>query len=176
MGYIHIYCGEGKGKTTAAIGLAVRMAGGAGRAVLARFLKNDASGEVEALKGIQAITVLPCPKAFGFTWQMTEEEKAEAADFYGKLFETAAAISLESAAQGRTLLVLDELCAAVNSGLVKKEPVLKFLDELPEDLEVVMTGREPLKEFVERADYISEIRKVRHPFDQGIAARKGIEY
>lgn len=176
MGQIHIYCGDGKGKTTAAVGLAVRMAGAGGRSVLVRFLKNDESGEVDSLKQIRGITVIPCLKTFGFTWQMTKEEKAEAAAFYQELFGMGVKESLKLAAKEKTLIVLDEVCAAVNSGLLKKEPVLSFLDELPENLEAVLTGREPLAEFVERADYISEIRKVRHPFDRGIAARKGIEY
>lgn len=176
MAYIHIYCGDGKGKTTAAIGLAVRMAGCRGRAVLVRFLKNDDSGEVDALRQIKGITVIPCRKTFGFTWQMTEKQKREAADFYRELFKEASDTALRCAEEGQTLFVMDEVCAAVRSGLLEKEQILKFLDGCPENLEVVMTGKDPLPEFTERADYISEIRKIRHPFDDGVAARKGIEY
>ena len=78
--------------------------------------------------------------------------------------------------QGQTLFVMDEVCAAVNSGLLQKEQVLAFLDRCPDSLEIVMTGREPAPEFIQRAGYISELRKVRHPFDKGVPARKGIEY
>ncbi|MBD4632405.1 cob(I)yrinic acid a,c-diamide adenosyltransferase, partial [Xanthomonas citri pv. citri] len=73
------------------------------------------------------------------------------------------------------LLVLDELIAAYNHGLVDREQVLAFLKEKPEDLEVVMTGRDPAPELLELADYVSEIQKRKHPFDRGMAARKGIE-
>ena len=176
MGYIHIYCGDGKGKTTAAVGLALRMAGSGGRVVIIRFLKNDESGEVDLLKQIYGITVLPCKKTFGFTWQMTEAEKREAAEYYREQFEEAAKLALQAAGRGRVLFVMDEVCAAINSGLLKKEQVVEFLDHCPDSLETVMTGREPVQELVQRAGYISEIRKVRHPFDQGVAARKGIEY
>lgn len=176
MGCVHIYCGDGKGKTTAAAGLAVRMAGSGGRAVIVRFLKNDDSGEVEALRQIRGITVIPCRKTFGFTWQMTEEQKKEAAAFYVGLFREAADMALQYAGQGAVLFVMDEVCAAVGSGLLAKEEVIEFLDQCPESMEIVMTGREPLPELMERADYISEIKKVRHPFDKGISARRGIEY
>ena len=176
MGYIHIYCGDGKGKTTAAVGLAVRMAGSNGQAVMVRFLKNDDSGAVDCLRQIKGITVIPCKKTFGFTWQMTEAEKREASAYYKELFDEAADLALLTAEQGQTLFVMDEVCAAVNSGLLQKEQVLAFLDRCPDSLEIVMTGREPAPEFIQRAGYISELRKVRHPFDKGVPARKGIEY
>ena len=84
-GLVHIYCGDGKGKTTAAVGLAVRMQGCGYPVVIARFLKTDDSGEVRALKNLPGITVIPCKKTFGFTWQMTREEKKEAALYYSGL-------------------------------------------------------------------------------------------
>ena len=94
MGYIHIYCGDGKGKTTAAVGLAVRMAGSNGQAVMVRFLKNDDSGEVDCLRQIKGITVIPCKKTFGFTWQMTEAEKREASAYNKDLLDDASHMAL----------------------------------------------------------------------------------
>lgn len=193
MGFVHIYCGDGKGKTTAAIGLAVRMAGSGGHAVIARFLKNDESGEVAALGCIPGIEVLPCEKSFGFTWQMTAEQKKEAGAYYEALFKKAAAKAGAAAGEkcktaaekgsgscpnggASALLVLDEVCAAVNAGLLREELVTEFLDSRPEYVEVVLTGREPAESFKQRAGYISRIEKEKHPFDAGVAARKGIEY
>ena len=75
MGCVHLYCGDGKGKTTAAIGLAVRAAGTGKQVVAARFLKTDQSGEVEILKRLPEVTLIPCEKTFGFTWKMTDEVK-----------------------------------------------------------------------------------------------------
>lgn len=170
---IHIYCGDGKGKTTAAVGLAVRFAGTGGKAVIARFLKTDDSGEVKSLAKIPEITVIPCRKTFGFTWTMTEKEKNEAAAYYTGLLHEA-----EETARNRKagLLVLDELCAAVSCGLVPVTEVLGVLDRLSGDAEIVITGRDPAPEILERSDYVTEMKKIRHPFDKGIAARKGIEY
>lgn len=186
MGYLHVYCGDGKGKTTAALGLAVRMAGTGGRAVIVRFLKNDESGEIAALKQLDEITVIPCGKSFGFTWQMTGEQKAEASRKCREQFESACRLAAEACscpkADGadksdcNVLLVLDELCAAVNTGLLPLKPVLEFIDSRPQNLEIVATGREPASELLERAGYVTEFRKRVHPFDSGIMARKGIEY
>lgn len=202
MGCIHIYCGDGKGKTTAAVGLAVRMAGCGGRVVAARFLKNDDSGELVSLRQIPGVTVIPSRKVFGFTWQMTKEQKAEAALYYRGLLEegfqrAAEEVKEREAETGReekreagtsgclgtpedsrpcVLLILDEVCAAVNSGLLPESAVLELLDQRPRGMEVVMTGREPRESFLSRADYVTEMKKITHPFDRGISARKGIEY
>ena len=82
---------------------------------------------------------------------------------------------LELAGQA-DVLVLDELCAALTSGMVSVDEVTAFLDSRPADLEVVITGRDPAPALLERADYITEMKKIRHPFDQGIRARQGIEW
>ena len=86
MGLVHIYCGDGKGKTSAAIGLAVRAAGSGRRVVIARFLKTDNSGEVEILKRLPEVTLIPCRKNFGFVRSMDEETKKECADYNRTLF------------------------------------------------------------------------------------------
>ena len=81
MGFVHIYCGDGKGKTSAALGLAVRAAGRTKRILLVRFLKNEDSGEVPALRLIPGITVMPCDQEFGFVFQMDQEKKTKAAEY-----------------------------------------------------------------------------------------------
>ena len=172
-GLIHIYCGDGKGKTTAATGLAVRAAGRGPRVEIARFLKPDDSGEVFVLKQIPGITLIPCTNTFGFYFRMTEEQKKEAAVYYSALLEQAWQIAEE---QKAGLLVLDEIMAVCNYGLVKEKRLLELLKSKPENLEVVLTGRGPSKALLDRADYVSEIMKRKHPFDQGTGAREGIEY
>ena len=148
---VHIYCGV----------------------LITRFLKTDHSGEVAALGLIPGITVTPCEKSFGFTFRMTEEQKKEAAVYYTALLDR----TLKKAAKGGYhMLVLDEIMAVMNCGLVQEETVRAFITGRPSGLEVVMTGREPSEELISLADYVSEIRKVKHPYDQGISAREGIEY
>ncbi|MEY8356336.1 cob(I)yrinic acid a,c-diamide adenosyltransferase [Lachnospiraceae bacterium 54-53] len=170
---IHIYCGDGKGKTTAAVGLAVRAAGCRKKVLITRFLKTDHSGEVRALGKLPEIKVTPCEQSFGFFSGMSDEIKREAKAYYSELLET----TLKQAADGDyDLLVLDEIMAVCNYGLVEEKRVLEFLAARPEGLEVVLTGRDPSAELVETADYVSEIKKVKHPFDRGMKARQGIEF
>lgn len=170
---VHIYCGDGKGKTTAAIGLSVRACGCKKKVLITRFLKTDHSGEVEALQGLSGITVMPCERSFGFFTHMSEEQKREAGIYYSQLLETSLKKAVDEAFD---LFVLDEIMAVCNYGLVDETKVLEFLASRPEGLEVVLTGRNPSSDLLSQADYVSEIKKVKHPYDRGIHARKGIEY
>lgn len=170
---IHIYTGDGKGKTSAAVGLAVRHAGQGGKVLFAQFLKDGSSGEIEVLKKIPGITVFPCTEKFGFSFLMSEEEKKEAIACYtGYLQEVLGKAVFEE----YTLLILDEAVAAYNLQFYNTQSLLDFLKSKPETLEVVLTGRNPADELVELADYVSEIQKIKHPFDAGLPARKGIEW
>ena len=172
-GLLHIYCGDGKGKTTAAIGLSVRAAGSGFSVLFARFLKDERSGELEAMRQVPKIEILPVEKSFGFYWNLTEEEKEEAHKFYGNLWRTVE----EKASSGKyDMLVVDEFMAAFQYGLIPRKEALAFLKDRPGNLEVVLTGRNPDQALLKLADYVSEICKVKHPFDRGTGARKGIEY
>lgn len=166
---LHLYCGNGKGKTTAAMGLAFRAAGRGKRVVIAQFLKGADSGERFALAQLPQVTLLPVPDTVKFSFRMTEEERRAEARRYQDLLEL-----IRQEAQGCFLLVLDEACAAVNTGLLPLEDLLACLDSL--ECEVVLTGRDPAPQLAERADYITSMEAVRHPFEQGISARKGIEF
>ena len=168
-GLIHIYCGDGKGKTSAATGLAVRAAGCGKQVLFARFLKNEDSGELE----IPEIHVIHLERSFGFYRTLTEEEQAEVRRMYEALWHD---IVRRAETDAYDVLVMDEFMAAYNYGLIGHDAAFAFLREKPERLEVVLTGRDPDEALVELADYVSEIRKVKHPFDRGIRARRGIEY
>lgn len=169
---IHIYCGDGKGKSTAAMGLTVRAAGSGQKVVLTQFLKNGSSSEFKILENLPQVQIFKCSKNFGFLWNMSEEKKAEAKKAYMELFELVTKTAVE---ENAFLLVMDEFMSAYNFGMLDKEMALNFLREKPDNLEVVLTGRDPAPELIELADYVSEICKRKHPFDQGIPARKGIE-
>lgn len=170
-GLVHIYCGDGKGKTSAAVGLAIRAAGAGKRTVFAQFLKDNQSSELNILRRIKEIQLVQLKEVFGFYQTLTEPEKKRAEKENRKLFEQAV-----QEAKNAEVLVLDEIMAAMSYGLLEKEKVLAFLEQKPEGLEVVLTGRNPPKELVGAAHYISEIRKKKHPYDVGIAAREGIEF
>lgn len=173
MGCIHIYTGDGKGKTSAALGLALRAAGHQKKVLIARFLKDNHSGELEVLRQLSQIALVPNEEEFGFVFQMNSAEKIMAKHYYTQMFHNAATTANTGLFD---VLVLDEVLDACNLDMVPAELVLNFLKKKPEKLEVVLTGRNPNPEFLELADYVSDIQKKKHPFDTGIQARPGIEY
>ena len=170
-GLLHIYHGGGKGKTTAAAGLCLRAAGHGLRVGFAQFLKDGSSGECAALKVLPGVTVFDALPHVPFTFSMTPEDREEARDFYASLLR-----ACESAASGLDLLVLDEVLDAVNTGILPEESLLAFVKNRPDSLELVLPGRDPSPELLELADYITEMRVVRHPYQRGQAARPGIEW
>lgn len=172
-GLIHLYCGDGKGKTTAAMGLALRCSGVGKKVLIFQFLKQDTSGERETLGKLPNITLLEGYAKAKFVKNMTDTEKRETKAYYSQRFMEITDMVKQNAYQ---MLILDEMMSAVNYGFVEEEKLVTFLKEKPEELEVVMTGRNPSKTICGLADYITEMKKVKHPYDKGIMARKGIEY
>lgn len=172
FGLIHIYCGDGKGKTTAAVGLAVRCAGRGNKVLLVQFLKSRDSGELYSLAKLPDIEVMRGKENKKFTFQMNEEEKHALLIEHNKMFEQVLAKIKNG---GYSLLILDEVIGALNAKVFEMQKLIGFLRHKPENLEVVLTGRNPAPELVEIADYVSEMRKVKHPMDKGIMAREGIE-
>lgn len=171
-GLIHIYCGDGKGKTTTSIGLSIRAAGNNMNVLFTQFLKDSKSSELNILKTIPNIDVMPFDKDFGFSFKMSPETKAEASQAYTELLNKTFEKANNNSYQ---LLVLDEIMATVKLEFVDEDILINHLENKNEDLEVVMTGRNPSSRLIEIADYVSEIKKIKHPFDCGIPARKGIE-
>lgn len=168
-GKLHIYCGDGKGKTTAALGLAVRMAGTGGNVGILQFLKNGGSSEFEVLKDIPNISVIQGTKVNGFVFNMTEPEKEALKKEQNAALENAFSKSFD-------MLILDEALGAFETKTLDISLFLKLIKTKPYSTEIVLTGRNAPPEIAEKSDYISEIVKLKHPFDQGILARKGIEY
>lgn len=169
---IHIYCGNGKGKTTAAFGLALRAAGRDWGVVIAQLLKSGDSGERLSMARMPTVKLLPVPAAIKFTFAMSDEEKAAASQDCQRLLGEAA----QALDAGAKLAVLDECCAAVSTGLLPLEDLLIFLDRWGSEREIVLTGRDPVPALLERAHYVTEMKKIRHPYDAGGEARIGIEW
>ncbi|MCI1821471.1 MAG: cob(I)yrinic acid a,c-diamide adenosyltransferase [Megasphaera sp.] len=171
-GLIHVYCGDGKGKTTAALGLAVRCAGRGGKILFVQFLKDRPTGELASLALIPGITVVRGTGNKKFTFQMTKAERKKAHDIQNSLFDTVLA---QCHTRHLDMLVLDEILVACSTGLVDESKLLSFLRTKPAKLEVVLTGRGPSQAVIDAADYVSEICKRKHPYDRGQVARIGIE-
>ena len=170
MGLIHIYSGDGKGKTTSSVGLGIRALGNGMKVLFVQFFKNDSSCEVKVLKTLDNITCLHCPKNFGFYFVLSEEEKTDAKKHYNALLNQAIEMSCDY-----DMVILDEIISTYNYDIIEKTTLIDFLKNNTR-LEIVLTGRDPEKELVDMADYISDIQKIKHPFDTGKPARKGIEF
>lgn len=169
---IHVYTGGGKGKTTAATGLAVRAAGRNKKVVFAQFLKSGESGELVSLEKLR-ITIIRPEKKFGWVSGMNEETRARCKSAQETILTRAAEIMRG----GETdLVVLDEALDAVSTGMLDGEALKAFLSGKPEQTELVITGRPVPPWLFEMADYLTELSKVKHPFDKGIRAREGIEF
>ena len=173
QGLTHIYYGNGKGKTTAALGLALRAAGCGRRVVFVQFLKDWNCGELPSLERL-GITVLRGQAPGGvFAHEMTDEQKAETTAIHNANLKQA----LKLQEQGECdLLVLDEALDAHSLGLLDSALFEGLLTDKPAELELVITGHKPDQRHLEFADYVTEMVKRRHPYDKGVNARRGVEF
>ena len=167
-GLVHLYWGEGKGKTTAAMGLALRSLGAGRKVVVVQFLKGGPSGEIPLLEQLGA-RVFRGKAGQKFTFQMTEAERAETKALQSENLRRA--LALES-----DLLVLDEACAAWRKDMADRDLLKQAVLVRPQGREVALTGRNPPDWMREAADYITEMKCHRHPFEKGISAREGVEF
>lgn len=173
LGLIHIYCGNGKGKTTAAMGLGIRAAGCKKKVLLTQFLKSNKTGELNSIEKLKEyFHFIPGVPVGKFSWNMNDEEKANAKIEHTERFKV---ITQKAIDEKYDILILDELVATINLDFIPVSLVLDFLKNKPTGLEVVMTGRDPKSELIEIADYVSEINAIKHPFEKGIPSRVGIE-
>ena len=156
LGLVHIYCGEGKGKTTCSVGLTVRACGYGLHVLFMQFLKSGDSSELKILKSLPGIDVLGTKPIKKFSFQMTEEEKEETRQINAEQFADMVKM-LEN--DHYDMLVLDEVLGSIEAGLLDDQLIVNFLKNRPEQLEVVMTGRYPTAELEELADYVSRDRK-----------------
>jgi cob(I)alamin adenosyltransferase len=168
---LHLYYGDGKGKTTAALGLLLRAAGAGWSCVLVQFLKDWDSGELRTLEQLPGVTVLRGKASgAGFAKDMSPEQLDETRAIHEENLRRAS----ERCRDGG-LLVLDEAVDAMRLGLLGEDSVRALLDG-SRDLELVITGHGAPGWLAERADYITEFVKRRHPYDSGVLARRGIEW
>lgn len=173
-GLVQVYCGNGKGKTTAAIGLGIRAVGNDYKVIMIQFLKNDSTGECRTIKSLEPdFKIFHFEKKRGFTWELSDEEKNELRS------ETSNALKFASKVMDTgqcDVLILDELLNSLELGFVSEEEVCELIDNKAEDVELILTGRNLPESIAQRADYISKIEDIKHPMEKGIDARKGIEY
>lgn len=174
QGLIQVYCGEGKGKTTAAIGQGIRAVGQNLKVIMVQFLKSSFSGEMEALKQLEPeFKLFRFEKERDFFWNLTDTEKEDikieienGINFVKKVLDT----------EECDVIILDEILGVLKNHLYPTEEFCKIIDDKPESIEMILTGRELPDIIAQRADYISTIQVIKHPIEKGIQARQGIEY
>ena len=159
QGLLHLYYGDGKGKTTAAMGLALRALGSGKRVVIVQFLKGGNSGEIPLLAKLGA-EIYRGKAGQKFVFQMNEAEKAATRELQNRNLRNAMARPAD-------LLVLD---------MVDKARLQKAVRERPAARECVLTAHQPPQWMLDEADYVTEMKCHRHPYQKGVPARKGIEY
>ena len=167
-GMVHLYWGEGKGKTTAAVGLALRALGSGLAVVMVQFLKSGNSGELEPLRRLGA-AVFSGSGPVRFLRDMDENQRQETRMRHDRMLSQALRLPCD-------VLILDEACAAWEHGMVDESLLRRAVERSEKGCEVVLTGRRPAQWMLERGDYITEMRLHAHPYTGGTAARKGIEF
>lgn len=171
-GLVHIYTGEGRGKTSISLGMVSRAVGNDMKVLYCQFLKGQPTSELVSLQklGVKLLRVEGFEKFLAF---MSENEKKDCKSAHQLCYNRMKADFLSGEYD---LVVIDEVMAAIALSLFSLDEIISLVKSKPAHVELVLTGRDAPNELIELADYVSEIKNIKHPFDKGINARKGIEY
>lgn len=170
MGLVHVYTGDGKGKTTAALGLALRAAGWGYRVFIGQFMKGQDCGELHSAAYLAPLVTI---EQFGqpdvhWLGHPSSQDIALAQRGLGRIREVLASGEYQ-------IVILDEICIALYFKLVRLEDVLEIIEHRPKGVELVLTGRRAPQALLDKADLVTEMVEVKHPYQRGITARRGIE-
>ena len=143
------------------------------KVLFVQFLKTEFSGERHILSHTENVTLTFCPLELKFTFEMDDKEKAQAAKIFKGIFDNAVTTALT---EKYDMVVLDEVFEAINAHMLSESEVYEFITNAPSSMEIVMTGHNPPQKFMDCADYITEFKKIKHPYDRGITGRIGIEF
>jgi len=172
-GYIQVYTGNGKGKTTAALGLGMRAAGRGFKVLMIQFLKGTYTGELESIKKLAPeFNLIRFGETKKFFFSLSDEEKKELGRKIREEFSNLPQLLADNPCD---VLILDEIMGTIADGFISVEEVTEFLDRKPEGMEIVLTGRDVPDEIAVRADLITEMVPRKHYMDAGVPARIGIE-
>lgn len=175
-GLVEIYTGDGKGKTTAGFGLALRAAGHGNRVLIYQFLKPDGldSGERKSMARIEEVTV----KMLDEPWDMARSlDDADAVQCVReKIHEAIAKITAFAQDRVYDVIILDEIVFCIKNGLASLDEIGRLVEKKHRKVELVMTGRGASKKLIALADLVTEMKSVKHPYSSGVRAREGIEY
>lgn len=169
---IQCYFGNGKGKTTASVGAAVRYAGSGKKVLYVQFLKNNQSSEFLVFDKLDMIDVLPS----GVEYRLFDNQKEELLLQFQKDYTRLLSQAVEKCKTGYDMLVLDEILDAVAFGYIEENTLETILKDMKDTKEIILTGHSLPKRIEILSDYLSEVNAVKHPYYDGVPPRKGIEY
>lgn len=173
-GYVQVYTGNGKGKTTAAVGLGVRAAGDGFNVYMVQFLKGGKTGELNSIKKLEPnFKVFRFERARGFFWTLNDEEKAELKSEISEAYDFCYNAAKEKKCD---VLIMDEVMGAVSNGLITEDQIVKLIKNKDENVEIILTGRNVPEKIASNANLITEMKDIKHYFNDGVPAREGIEY
>jgi len=170
-GYIQIYTGKGKGKSTAAIGQAVRAAGFGLRTYIAQFMKEFPYSELKSIKHLSEWITIEQFAGDAFVYKKELPDKNE----IDKARRGLATAKSKMLSKKYDIIILDEVCVSIYFGLFSDEEILTFIKQKPENVELILTGRYCPDKLIEKADLVTEMTELKHYYQEGITSRKGIE-
>lgn len=172
-GLIQVYTGDGKGKTTAALGQGLRACGRGLKVCMVQFLKGGDTGELHSVEKLYPLfEIIRFERERGFFWTLTDEEKRELKEDIDKGFGLIRQVIGDNSCD---ILIIDELLGVLGNKLLTVNEVVELLRSKPDTMEIIITGRNVPPEIAEMADLITEMKEVKHYFNKGVNAREGIE-
>lgn len=173
-GLVQVYTGEGKGKTTAAIGQGIRAYGNGLKVYMLQFLKGGKTGELKTIDELgDNFKIFRFEKPKDFTWNLTDEEKEELRLEIREGYNFVLDVVKENKCD---VLIIDEVMAVLSNNFLSVEEVIHIIDNKPETMELILTGRNVPKEIIEKSNLVTEMKCIKHYFSEGVPAREGIEY
>jgi len=173
-GYVQVYTGNGKGKTTAAVGQAIRAVGNGLKVYMLQFLKTEPTGELEIAKLIgDKFQVFRFESKKGFYWTLNEEEKKILKSEIDKAYNFAMKVINNSSCD---VFILDEIMGVLSNKLLTEEQVIELIDKKPINMELILTGRNVPDPIKNKADLVTEMKEIKHYMQKGVYVREGIEY
>ena len=169
IGKVHVYTGNGKGKTTSALGLAIRAVGNGMKVYIAQFMKGDKYSEIESLNKIEKIEV----EQFG--WKNCIRREDINSSHIKSTMEGFSKCRQKALSGEFDIIILDEIIVTVWFGLLEEELLIDFIKDIPKNCELILTGRYASKKIIEIADLVTEMKCIKHYYEEGVLSRKGIE-